>query len=344
VRRERSCRGGGVISYVLALGAAAVNAAGNVLNRRASREEPDRAEFRLRLIIGLLRRPAWLSAVALMIASFALSATALGTGELATVQIVLVLELPMTLIGSVRFLGGRLGRSEWLAIGVLTLGVGAILALLDPHSEQQSVRIPALSWIVGATASAGAIVVLFLIARLKAVKAARAALLGIAAGVGYGLTAAFTKGMTQEFSSGGVTGVLTSWQSYALAVSGLCSMWLLQNAYHAGTLAAAQPGITLVDPAESTIWGIAVFSEQIRRGPVLWLALLPVAAIGVGAVLLARSPVMQATQDAETSQRGPASTYDDWTKGDLLKRARELGISGRSSMSKAQLIRALRSR
>ena len=101
-----------MISYALALGAAAANAAGNVLNRKASREEPDRAEFRLRLIAGLLRRPAWLSAVGLMILSFALSATALGTGELATVQIVIILDLPLTLVGGARVLGGHLGRRE----------------------------------------------------------------------------------------------------------------------------------------------------------------------------------------------------------------------------------------
>lgn len=39
---------------------------------------------------------------------------------------------------------------------------------------------------------------------------------------------------------------------------------------------------------------------------------------------------------------GRSGDYDDWTKEDLLKRAREIGIAGRSSMSKAQLIRALR--
>jgi hypothetical protein len=39
---------------------------------------------------------------------------------------------------------------------------------------------------------------------------------------------------------------------------------------------------------------------------------------------------------------GKSGSYDDWTKKDLLQRARELGISGRSSMSKAQLIDALR--
>ncbi len=39
---------------------------------------------------------------------------------------------------------------------------------------------------------------------------------------------------------------------------------------------------------------------------------------------------------------GRAGDDDDWTKDRLLRRARELGISGRSSMSKAQLVDALR--
>ena len=39
---------------------------------------------------------------------------------------------------------------------------------------------------------------------------------------------------------------------------------------------------------------------------------------------------------------GHSEDYDDWTKDDLLRRARDIGIKGRSSMSKAELIRALR--
>jgi hypothetical protein len=39
---------------------------------------------------------------------------------------------------------------------------------------------------------------------------------------------------------------------------------------------------------------------------------------------------------------GTSPSYDDWTKDDLMKRAREIGISGRSSMTKAELIKALR--
>ena len=39
---------------------------------------------------------------------------------------------------------------------------------------------------------------------------------------------------------------------------------------------------------------------------------------------------------------GHAPAYDDWTKDDLMKRAREIGIEGRSSMNKSQLVKALR--
>jgi hypothetical protein len=39
---------------------------------------------------------------------------------------------------------------------------------------------------------------------------------------------------------------------------------------------------------------------------------------------------------------GESASYDEWTKQDLIKRAREIGIKGRSTMTKAQLVEALR--
>jgi transcription elongation factor len=39
---------------------------------------------------------------------------------------------------------------------------------------------------------------------------------------------------------------------------------------------------------------------------------------------------------------GRSPGYQDWSKTDLLKRAREIGIKGRSSMTKSQLVSALR--
>jgi hypothetical protein len=39
---------------------------------------------------------------------------------------------------------------------------------------------------------------------------------------------------------------------------------------------------------------------------------------------------------------GKSGSYDDWSKNDLLARAREIGVKGRSTMTKSQLIKALR--
>lgn len=39
---------------------------------------------------------------------------------------------------------------------------------------------------------------------------------------------------------------------------------------------------------------------------------------------------------------GHSGDYEDWTKADLTRRAREVGIEGRSRMTKAQLVKALR--
>ncbi|MCP8898097.1 DUF7218 family protein [Gilvimarinus xylanilyticus] len=39
---------------------------------------------------------------------------------------------------------------------------------------------------------------------------------------------------------------------------------------------------------------------------------------------------------------GKASSYEDWTRDQLYRRAQEIGIEGRSRLSKSGLIRALR--
>ena len=39
---------------------------------------------------------------------------------------------------------------------------------------------------------------------------------------------------------------------------------------------------------------------------------------------------------------GKSGTYGDWSKQDLVQKAKEVGIRGRSTMTKAELVKALR--
>lgn len=48
------------------------------------------------------------------------------------------------------------------------------------------------------------------------------------------------------------------------------------------------------------------------------------------------------SRKAVAKKGGRSGSYEDWTKKDLMKRAAELDIEGRSKMSKGQLVDALR--
>ncbi len=57
----------------------------------------------------------------------------------------------------------------------------------------------------------------------------------------------------------------------------------------------------------------------------------------------ARIANAQANPDQHPSRKGgKAPPYEEWTKDDLYTRTQEIGIDGRSRMSKDQLIDALR--
>lgn len=46
---------------------------------------------------------------------------------------------------------------------------------------------------------------------------------------------------------------------------------------------------------------------------------------------------------SSTGKKGGSSgSYDDWSKSQLMDRAREIGIEGRSKMNKGELVKALR--
>lgn len=281
---------GAAVSFVCAAAAAGGNALANVMQRKASFQQQLGRPFGPAVLRDLLRRTTWLLGFGGMVASFLLQAVALHFGQLSTVETVITLEVPLTLLVASHVFRVEVGRSEWTGIWTMTAGMIVLIAALDPRPGNESGVSHGLYAVAGGGTVAFIAALLFAAQRGPAMW--RTACLGAAAGASFGLTASFIKETTAQLADHGVVGVLTTWQTYAAVGVGITGVVVMQWALHTGPLLAAQPGFTLMDPLVSILWGVLVYGELTRSG--LWLlpAILGAAAIGAGVVLLARSPLL----------------------------------------------------
>ena len=293
-----------MLTYVLAVLAACANAVSSALQRKANKRVPQRENMSLRQIWLLLHQPVWFGGILAIAAGFLLQASALGTGRLSVVEPVLVLELPFALLVGSWLFRQRLGLREWLPAAAMTAGLAALLFLLAP-SAGGSARARWYEWVIGVGANLALVGSLVLWARGGLLRPARvkdagrpgrpgslgAAVLAVAAGSAFGLTAALMKAMTGTLS-GGVAGLFTGWPVYAMVAAGGLGMFLTQAALNAGRLIAAQPGLTLSDPLISVLWGVLVFHEQVRQGWYIPGEVFCAGVIAGGVIMLARSPLL----------------------------------------------------
>ncbi len=278
-----------MLTVILAVLGASSNAASSVLQRKAHREHPVSGSA-VTQALAVLRAPWWLLGFAAVVAGFLLQAAALSHGAISMVEPVLVIELPLTLLLAGVAFRHRLSRRDWLAALAMTGGVGGLLYALAPvakSAESASGEI----WIVGGSINVAVILGLYLGA-MRSGSGRRAALLGIATGFGFGLTVALMKSVTNAVVRGGLPAVIGTWQTYGMVLAGLSAMLLLQGALGAGPLVAVQPGVTLVDPLASALWGVLGYHESIRTGGYLIGALVAACVIAAGALALARSPLL----------------------------------------------------
>ena len=95
--------------------------------------------------------------------------------------------------------------------------------------------------------------------------ALRAALLGTASGLLFGLVSALTKGAVEVFQDDGL-GVLANWHLYALIAVGFAGMTITQLSLQAGILPPAVATSSIFNPAASVVLGLTLFDEQVHHG------------------------------------------------------------------------------
>ncbi|GII87920.1 hypothetical protein Ssi03_59100 [Sphaerisporangium siamense] len=287
-----------MIAVALAVFAAASNALASVLQRRAAREVPEQKAFRLALILDLIRRPVWLLGIVALISGFAFQAAALSMGALALVQPTLVVELPFTMLLIAWMFGIKLDTRSWLAVAMMTVGLVTFLLSAAPGPGQHAPD--SARWLTTTFITVGTVIGLVMVARLMP-GVGRAVALGIAAGIGFAFTATFMKESTTIFDTDAAV-LFRSWELYAMVFTGLCSLFLLQNALQSGPLVAAQPALTISDPVSSILYGTLLFGEYVRTGGWVVLEAAGIGLIIYGSFLLSQSPPIRAQARAARGQ------------------------------------------
>ncbi|MFG2177956.1 DMT family transporter [Streptomyces abikoensis] len=263
--------------------AAVSNATAMVLQRAAARTAPEDDAFSLRLVRHLLHQPVWFGGIAAILCAAVCQALALSMGSLALVQPIFVTELPFALLIAGVAFRRRLPGRGWAAVIAVTAGIGMALAAASPSGGRADVGLGL--WGLTLAVAAGAMTLCVGAALRRPRGRARAALFGTAAAIGYALTAALMKAAVHAFAAHGAAAFFTTWQTYAFAASGACSLFLLSNAVESGPLIASQPALTLGDASVSLTLGLLVYGEHIRTG--WWLLPEAVGALLVTAGVLA---------------------------------------------------------
>ncbi len=249
------------LSIVLvALASALAAAVSSILQHHSARRAPDGRAHRL--LRHLLTRPAWLIGGVAAVAGLALHVLALDGGQLAVVQPLLISGVLFALPVSAVLEKRRPSVREWLLALVLVAGLAMFLLAAKPTAGQVPIDSDRLAW----STVGGSVVVAVLTAlgTRKGRLASRAApaVLGMAAGVGYGLVAGLLKELTILVHTG-VGSLFVTWPLYGLAALGVASVLLTQMAYRAGPLCRSMPALTVADPAASVVIGMVAFQERL---------------------------------------------------------------------------------
>ncbi len=276
-------------AVAVALGSAAGFAASNALQHRVAGTVPAGVRHPLAVLAHLARRRVWLVATLSSFTALVLHAVALRLGSIALVQ-------PLMLVGVVLAvpLRAALDRAlptlaEVRAVAVTALGLGVFLLSADPapSAAQPDLRTAVILVVVGVTGtSLGLRLTRTGFARLA--PEAQAAVLGVLAGLMFGLTAGLLK-LLGDAVSEGFGGVAPPITVLGLVGAGVLGTALNQRAYQIAPLSFSMPLVNVVDILVALAFGSLVFHEHPGHVPsVLLVQGCALAGVGVGLSLIAR--------------------------------------------------------
>jgi drug/metabolite transporter (DMT)-like permease len=281
------------MTFLLAVLAALVFGAGVAFQSRAARTVPPEYAGKPGLLVRLVRNPFWLLGLLGDIGGFALQAAALRRGSLVVVQPVMTTSIVFTLWLTAIWSRQPISRAQWGAIALVLIGLSMFLAVASPP-DQTKAAADTTAWIL-CVLWVGLVAVIAIVVGLRHQGPARAAYLGIAAGMADAFMAVLVKAFATSFNKG-VPGIFLTWTPYAVVLTGITALLLIQTAYQAGHPTISLPIITVIDPLVASLIGVTLFGERVLLGGAR-APLIAVAAIIMlcGLVILSRQERVEST-------------------------------------------------
>ncbi|MGY5128691.1 DMT family transporter [Streptomyces nigrescens] len=277
---------------LLALGAACCLGLGFVFQQAAAQHAPMKDFLSVRLLLDLVRMPLWLAGIGLMVVGMALGAVALGMGDITLVEPLLATNLLFAMALSRRLTRQRLGRSGWAGLWLLAGGVTAFIVAGQPEGGRSNAD-PMWQWLIMGVVLGTALLLAAIAKRERVHVSLEAALLGVAAGLIYGLQDALTRITGERFGNGGWSALLTSWQPYAIVVLGVLALVLVQSAFESAPLRLSLPALTAAQPLAGILCGVGFLGDQLRVTPAaLAWEVIGIVAVVAGIVLIGSHPAM----------------------------------------------------
>jgi hypothetical protein len=292
-----------LLAIAFALGGAGCYSLAAVTQQRAAAELVSDAAVDPAVLFRLARRRRWLLSLFAVAGGYGLQAAALGVGRLVVVEPVFPAGLLFALMLAARAENRRLKHAEWTAAVAAVAGLAIFLVAAQPSSGRTTA--PAGLLLVAAGTAVGIAAACSLAAR-RVTLAHRALVLSIGGGIGAGVTDALTKTVARLVGSHHL-GVLADPRIWLLAVVGLMTFTMQQNAFRAAGLAASLPAFAVLEPITGSVLGLLIYHERVGTSPLrIVVEVVAVLAAVWGIARLAHSVIAATARLAAASVATPA--------------------------------------
>lgn len=289
----------------LALATALFYAISNVLELLEAEQVPDEFAMRPGLLLRLIKRPRWLLGLLSDFGGYICHAAALGLATVVFVEPILATGILMSLFISARFVGRPVLRSDWIAAVVLSVGLALFLYEVSPTGGRQIAR--TREWLIAGPCAIAAVAICMVLGRATKGRP-RAALLGVAAGIAFGVSALLTKALV-HYLGDGIFAWVSHWEPYALAVAAIGGVIVAQSALQTGALGAAVGSIESMSVIAGSLFGLFLLDERVgvHSASELFAVVVSIAAILGGIIALSNAEERMISGPGASAEPAPST-------------------------------------